>query len=195
MIHQQDHHDGAETTSQRPLSGKTPSPHDDHERHHAPLGLEIRSLSNMISRYLNATMPESARTATGGNVRIIMFLARNQDRDIFQYDIEERCSITPSTASRVLSLMEKKGLIERQAVERDARLRRIVLTPSAFDIVDELKRNANAMETTLFEGFSPSEMTRLSSYFIRMRSNLLDTGLVSGSCTNQRNAENGRSTS
>nr|WP_274953916.1 MarR family transcriptional regulator [Bifidobacterium crudilactis] len=140
-------------------------------------------------------MPESARTATGGNVRIIMFLARNQDRDIFQYDIEERCSITPSTASRVLSLMEKKGLIERQAVERDARLRRIVLTPSAFDIVDELKRNANAMETTLFEGFSPSEMTRLSSYFIRMRSNLLATGLVSGSCTNQRNAENGRSTS
>lgn len=153
------------------------------------LGMEIRSLNNLISRYLGATMPENARAATGGNARIIMFLAKNEHRDIFQYDIEERCSITPSTASRVLSLMEKKGLIERQAVERDARLRRIVLTDAAQEIVDALRRNAEKMKDTLFAQFTEEDLAQLSSYFAMMRSNLTSTGLVGNNCVNAKNLD------
>lgn len=159
----------------------------------AHLGIEIRSLSNMINRYLGVTMPEDARNATGGNARIIMFLAKNQTRNIFQYDIEERFSITRSTASRVLSLMEKKGLIERHAVERDARLRKIVLTKAALDIADSLRANAMRMEDMLFEGFQQEDRDNLSRYFARMRSNLLSTGLVGSNCPGAPNQE-GRDT-
>jgi DNA-binding MarR family transcriptional regulator len=101
-------------------------------------GLEIRTLRNMTNRYLAATLPQEAETATGGNTAILIFLNKHRDDEIFQYDIEKRFGIARSTASRVLGLMEKKGLIERRAVERDARLRRIVLTEKAIPITQAL---------------------------------------------------------
>ena len=55
--------------------------------------IEIRSLHNMINRYLAVTMPQEARIATGGNTHIIVYLERHRARDIFQYDIEQRFSI------------------------------------------------------------------------------------------------------
>jgi DNA-binding MarR family transcriptional regulator len=185
----QQHHDEYTSAGDNPgqASDSNSEQHGDDAQQTSHLGLEIRSVNNMISRYLNATMPESARTATEGNARIIMFLSKNQHRDIFQYDIEKRCSITPSTASRVLSLMEEKGLIERQAVERDARLRRIVLTDAAQGIVDALRRNATRMEETLFAGFTMQDQQRLSSYLALMKKNLVNTGLVGVTCAGVKN--------
>lgn len=140
--------------------------------------VEICSLRNMIDRYLTVTMPQDARIATGGNARIIGFLDHNRDRDIFQYDIEQRFSITRSTASRVLGLMERKGLIERRSVERDARLRKIVLTDKADAIADALRVNAAHMEAVLLEGLDGSQVEQLLEYLTVMKSNLRRTGLA-----------------
>ena len=40
--------------------------------------IEIRSLHNMINRYLAVTMPQEARIATGGNTHIIVYLERHR---------------------------------------------------------------------------------------------------------------------
>lgn len=61
-------------------------------------------------------------------------------------------SITRSTASRVLSLMEKKGLITRESVERDARVRKIVLTAQGEQIARDLRSDAALLENTLMQG-------------------------------------------
>ena len=97
---------------------------------------------------------------------------------MFQYDIERAFSITRSTASRVLGLMEKKGLITRSAVDWDARVRKIELTPTASDLVVEIMRAAHQLETTLFTGFTPDEQERFMDDLARMRANLVETGLV-----------------
>ena len=75
-----------------------------------------------------------------------MFLARNRDREIYQHTIEQKFCITRSTASRVLALMEKKGLIARESVAHDARCKRIVLTDKADAIVADLKANGERVE-------------------------------------------------
>ena len=72
--------------------------------------------------------------ATGCHSFALRFFAENADRDIFQKDFEEEFSIRRSTATKILQLMEKNGLIERQKVESDARLKKIVLTNKALDI-------------------------------------------------------------
>lgn len=143
--------------------------------------IEIRSLHNMINRYLAVTMPQEARIATGGNTHIIVYLERHQDRDIFQYDIEQRFSITRSTASRVLGLMEKKGLIER-SVDYDARLRKIVLTDQARAIAEALRDNASRMEQVLLGGLSNEEITQLLELLSHMKRNLAATGKVGWEC-------------
>lgn len=140
--------------------------------------IEIRSLHNMINRYLAATMPEEARIATGGNTHIIVYLERHEGQDIFQYDIEQRFSITRSTASRVLSLMEKKGLIERRSVDYDARLRKIVLTDKARAIATTLRDNASDMERVLLDGLDADDVGRLMGLLDRMKRNLAATGVL-----------------
>lgn len=139
---------------------------------HRTLSLDMQSLSKAINRYLGETMPESARIATGGNAHIIVFLARNRGREIYQHTIEEKFVITRSTASRVLALMEKKGLISREPVAHDARCKRIVLTDKADAIVNDLKANGDYIERRLVEGFSAEEQSTMWEYIQRMRENL-----------------------
>ena len=119
-------------------------------------------------------MPESAsmRISSGGNARIIMFLARNRDKEIYQHTIEEKFCISRSTTSRVLALMEKRGLIERVPVEHDARCKKIVLTDSADAIVADLKANGERVEALLVDGFSEEERSALEDYVLRMRANI-----------------------
>lgn len=134
--------------------------------------LDIHRLSKTIKRYLAKTAPEKARIATDGNAHIIMYLAGNKNRDIFQYNIEDRFCISRSTASRVLALMEKKGLITRDSCENDARVKKIALTQSADAIVEDLERNAQRMERKLFKGFSAQEQEQFEAYLQRLRENI-----------------------
>lgn len=136
------------------------------------LSLEIRALTRAVDRYLTESMPGSARAATGGNAHIIMFLARNRDVDIYQHTIEQRFDITRSTASRVLSLMEEKGLVTREPVAHDARCKRIVLTDKADAIVSGLRENGERVERRLVEGFSEQEQAMALEYVLRMRDNI-----------------------
>ncbi|MDN5299227.1 MAG: hypothetical protein PWP51_1780 [Clostridiales bacterium] len=137
------------------------------------IGLELRALNNLIRRYFAfSAHNEEIERVTGNNGWIIGYLANHSDREIFQKDIEEHFTIARSTASKVLSLMERKGLIERQAVEQDARLKKIVLTDKAWKIREVMTKDADAMEKTLMTGFSEAEIETLTSYIDRMKENI-----------------------
>ena len=77
------------------------------------LGRELHRLDNGIRRFLckNSAAIKSKDEVTGTNLRIIRFLKANEQRDIYQKDVEKEFGITRSTASRVLVLMEEKGLV------------------------------------------------------------------------------------
>ena len=147
----------------------------------APLGVLLRRLNNMTARYLTATMPREAREATGGNAEIILYLIRHEDREMFPQDIERRFGITRSTSSRVLGLMERKGLIRRESVERDARLKRIVLTDKARHIEGLLHGNGERMEATMAAGLTDAELATLRHCLDVMMDNLVATGVI-GDC-------------
>lgn len=59
---------------------------------------------------------------------IIEYLYRHRDEPVFQRDIEREFSITRSTVTNILQLMERKGYIQRLSVPQDARLKQLVLT-------------------------------------------------------------------
>ena len=54
--------------------------------------------------------------------------------------------------------MERKGLIVRESVPRDARLKKIVLTDKSRDIAEALRTSAIAMEGILLQGLSDDEI-------------------------------------
>lgn len=70
---------------------------------------------------------------------MLIYLQQNTDRDIFQKDIEEAFSLSRSAVSKSITALEKSGLISREAVEHDARLRKLVLTPKAIELNENIR--------------------------------------------------------
>lgn len=115
-------------------------------------------------------------SVVGTNGWIIAYLTENSDREVFQKDIEREFGITRSTASKVIDLMEQKGLVERKRVPQDARLRQLVLTDKSRQISDLILEDKKRLEKTLMRGFSDEEKELLSDYLLRMKKNLEQEG-------------------
>ena len=137
------------------------------------IGREFHSLNNLIHRYFEfSSHKREVETITGNNGWIIGYLSENADKDIYQRDIEKHFTIARSTASKVLRLMEEKGLIQRQPVAHDARLKKIILTQKAYEIKGFMREDAEMMERTLTQGFTEEELKTLHSYIQRMKENI-----------------------
>ena len=93
------------------------------------LGLEIHRLEKMMARRRGySAAHQDADRLTGMHGYLIRYLYENRGRDVFQRDIEKAFSISRSTVTVTLQLMEKNGLICRESVAQDARLKRLILT-------------------------------------------------------------------
>ena len=137
------------------------------------IGINLRSLNNLIMRYLEQhANKKKVDSLTMTNAWIIEYIAEHSDRDVFQRDFEREFRITRSTISKVINLMVQKGFIERQSVEHDARLKKLVLTPKALEIADLMCRDNKMLNEQLTKGFSDEELDTLYSYIERMQNNL-----------------------
>ena len=133
------------------------------------IGIDIHRLDNRIRRCVQHTATQHEMEAVSGtNGRIIRFLSEHTDRDIYQKDLESEFGITRSTASRVLRLMEQKGLVERQSVPQDARLKKLVLTERSRRLVQEMCQTGMTIDTRLLQGLSPDEVQTLYGFLDRM---------------------------
>ena len=111
------------------------------------IGLEVKILGSLIDREIRAKVAvDNLDKMTNMHGHIIGFLMYNSDREIFQRDIEKRFMISDASVSEILKLMEKNGLIERKPVERDGRLKKIVLTDKAIAMHDEVKASIDSVE-------------------------------------------------
>ncbi len=134
---------------------------------------EFRSLSRRIHRFIeNSPNKRTIDSVTGTNGWIIAYLSCHKNRDVFQKDIEKAFDVTRSTASKVIDLMEQKGLVERKKVERDARLKKLVLTSKAEQLSVLFEKDRLLLEETLTKGFTQDEIDMLNEYIIRMKNNL-----------------------
>ncbi|MCD8218462.1 MAG: MarR family winged helix-turn-helix transcriptional regulator [Clostridiales bacterium] len=138
------------------------------------VGHEVHMLSNLISRVIdNSPVRMQVENVTGNNTWIIGFIAKRGDQDVYQRDLEKHFGITRSTASKVVSLMVRKGLIERQSVPDDARLKKLVLTEQAWTILDQMDAEFRKVEDTLCEGFTEDEMEQFFTCIHRMQDNII----------------------
>lgn len=139
--------------------------------------VELRSLSHQIHRFFqNRPNKMQVDSVTGTNGWIIGYLADHDGADVFQKDIEKEFGITRSTASKVIDLMEQKGLVERKTVPYDARLRKLVLTEKSRQLVALINADKENLEKTLTKGFTQEEISTLTEYVQRMKNNLMEEG-------------------
>lgn len=138
------------------------------------IGFQIRTLNNLIKRDFEKSKNEILGNSTGVHGWAIGYFYENSHRDIFQKDFETQFSIRRSTATKMLQLMEKNGLINRVSVENDARLKKIVLTEKAIEIHKRITADIIEREKRLATGISKEELDTFFKVANRIRTNLED---------------------
>lgn len=139
------------------------------------LGVELRTLSNLTRRYFEQYSHKKCIEAiTGTNSWIIGYIGdrAEEGEDVYQRDLETRFGITRSTASKVINLMVQKGLIERQSVMHDARLKKLVLTEKSREIKRLMDEDHQRFERELRKGFAEDELQMLFACLDKMKQNL-----------------------
>lgn len=137
------------------------------------IGPEIKTLSNLIKRSIdNSKVISDVNKLTGMHGWFIGYLYHNRDKDIFQRDLEDEFSIRRSTATGILQLMEKNLLITRETVDYDARLKKLILTPKAIAIHEEITKEFNQLEEQLAKGLTEEEIDTFFLLINKIKKNM-----------------------
>ena len=112
------------------------------------IGYEVRTLNQVIGRLVNSYQSKVDEKAGINRMQgwIIGYLYRHSEEAVFQKDLEAEFQMARSTASGILQAMEKKGLITREPIPRDARLKRLVLTEKGMEFQMEIMENFDRIQ-------------------------------------------------
>ena len=138
------------------------------------MGRLIGILSHQMVRNRNnpsVVMESDELTAMQKHV-LKFILLETLHSDIYQMDIEEEFHIRKSTATGILQLMEKKGFIYRECAKQDGRLKRIVPTDKAKDILPAILEHIDETERCLEKGIPREDVALCKRVLWMMHRNL-----------------------
>ena len=139
----------------------------------AEIGKTIKLLSNYLNRrLLQIPAIKNQQDITPVQGMILGFIVE-EESDIFQKDIEQTFTLRRSTVSGVLSSMEEAGLIIRERVESDARLRKITATEKGKKQHSLIKSELSAIEYQITAGLSDEEISAFLHTAEKIKRNLL----------------------
>lgn len=129
---------------------------EEKERRIAP---EVKKLAHMMSRNMEAHAKGNCMDeVTIMHGWIIRYLNEQYEVEVYQKDIEKKFGIGRSTVTNIIQLMEKKGYLRREAVERDARLKKLVLTEKGRMHHLQMESLAKQLSVETAEGISDEEL-------------------------------------
>ncbi len=130
------------------------------------LGHEIgRSVASVVSNQLGDA-------ATGVQSWVLRYLYDHRDKEVFQKDLETKFSVRRSTMTTILKLMEKNGMIEKESVSRDARLKRLIITPSAVQLQEKIRSDIDELEEKMISGITEDELKMFFATAEKIKANL-----------------------
>jgi len=136
------------------------------------IGKRIRCTSTKIKRVMeNLDSIKRLDNISGTNGFIIVFIYKSKE-DVYQKDIEKEFGITRSTASNIISLMEKKNLIIREKVDDDARLKKLSLTEEAKNYARDVLNDLKLFEDKITKDIKDDDLDTFISVLEKIENNL-----------------------
>lgn len=134
-------------------------------------GMWIHILSHKLKKRMNANMQSLG--LTGGQSRIMHYiLVKCAEGLVFQRDVEKAFGMSRSTATGILQLMEKNGLIVRESVASDARLKSLIPTERAAHLDAQISESLRQGEQRLTKGLSSEQLAQFLETAAHMAANL-----------------------
>ena len=138
------------------------------------IGNKVRVVHNYIDKYFHSSWEKAGIEPTRMQCATLHYLRRHQDEDVFQKDLEAAFSISGATVTNILKVMEKDGLITRVPMEKDARLKKLVMTEKGMQYDKVAYSNVARLEAGMEKGFTEEEITRFREYLDRLTQNIVD---------------------
>ena len=136
---------------------------------------EVGKYVHMLSRQLKMKLDGAIAKygITGTQAGIIRFIYdKSKSKDIFAKDIEEEFEIKGASVTGILQLMERKELIVRVPVDKDARFKKLVLTKKALKLREGIEVDFNEVEKNMKNGINNDEIKVFLSLIKKMLNNL-----------------------
>ena len=133
---------------------------------------DLKSIANLLKRRLDNTVSKvTTDNITGVQVLILGFINESES-DVYQKDIEKQFDIRRSTVTNILHGMEKQELIIRKAVNNDARLKKILLTDKAKEIINALNEEVTKTQQLLIKDIPEKDLEVYLLVIKKMKENL-----------------------
>ncbi|MBQ2288417.1 MAG: MarR family transcriptional regulator [Lachnospiraceae bacterium] len=135
------------------------------------ISFQLHNLSHLLKRRMehSLTCCHIDDTVSRNNGWILGYLAHHPDQNVFQKDIENAFCVRRSTVSKVIRLMETKGLIRRESVPNDARLKKLVLTPDGMELHKAIEQQIIDTENLLRQSITDEELEIFSRIMDKFR--------------------------
>ena len=135
------------------------------------LGRNVHMLSRLLKR--NTDIEVTKYGITGVQSAMIGFIyEETRKKDVFAKDIEKAFDLRRASSAGLIQNMERNGLIKREMVGNDARLRKIVLTEKALELRKKLDKSIKSMEKKMQEGLTKEEIEKYIELTKKMAKNL-----------------------
>ncbi|MBU3804554.1 MAG: MarR family transcriptional regulator [Candidatus Cellulosilyticum pullistercoris] len=130
------------------------------------IGMLIKCIEKKIVNELNKELEQFDITLMQNEVlRYIYFHEKNQD--VFQKQIEEFFNSTNPTITGILNRLEGKELIKREINLKDARYKKLTVTPKGKELLDKmLELGPKKVENKLTQRLSVEERDELERLLI-----------------------------
>lgn len=138
------------------------------------IGSKIRMVHNYIDKYFHTSWEKAGVEPTRMQCATLHYLHNNEGKDVFQKDLEAAFSISGATATNILKVMEKEGLITRVPMEKDARLKKMEMTEKGRQFNQAALENVMRLEEGMEKGFTEEELTVFREYLDRLTQNIVD---------------------
>lgn len=124
------------------------------------LGALVSQTSRVIRRAMDARISADVGPELTGVRGILLgeiVRANQEDRDVYQRDVEHWMQLRRSSVTALLQAMEQDGFITRCSVERDARLKRLNATPKGVAYHERIRQSIDTFERELQRGVAPDQ--------------------------------------
>ena len=139
------------------------------------VGFQMRMLDKNMRKAFEAlqykTFPDRDQTAVSHGW-VVGYIYRHSESDVYQKDLENAFHMAPSSITAIVKNLEKSGLIKREAVEKDARLKRIVLTDKGLEFQEKTMENFAKLEQVAVAGIPKDDLDKFFEVIFQMRKNV-----------------------
>lgn len=89
-----------------------------------------------------------------------------------QRTLAKKMNCSPASIGVSVKRLEKTGLLEKQADERDMRTTRVALTHQGMLLAKKSEAVVNGLMQRKYDGFSEEELTDMNGYLTRIKDNM-----------------------